>query len=97
MKSFIVFTMLLTSFQIQAAPAKYCKARKKTAQKIEQMRIVDLPFKAVQNEVVKALISDKCVRSRLDDEEILTLSEMLLSPEYTEDSANQIIGEFLAQ
>lgn len=97
MKILIASLVVLASIQATASPSNYCKASKKTTQKIESVRFVELPFQVVQNQIVSALISDKCVRARLSDEEILTLSEMLLSFEYNEDTAKQIIGEFLAQ
>ncbi|WP_374073244.1 hypothetical protein [Bdellovibrio bacteriovorus] len=97
MKMLITSLVVLASLQATAAPSKYCKASKKTTQKIESVRFVELPFQIVQNQIVSALISDKCIRARLSDEEVLTLSGMLLSYEYNEDTAKQIIGEFLAQ
>ncbi|MFS4460219.1 hypothetical protein [Bdellovibrio sp. HCB2-146] len=95
-KLILSLTLVLASVQVSAA-SKYCNASKKTTAKIDQLRIVELPFQIVQSEVVKALLVDKCVSKRLSTEEVATLAEMLLNYEYSEDTAAQIIGEFLAQ
>ncbi|WII70844.1 hypothetical protein QJS83_10265 [Bdellovibrio sp. 22V] len=95
MVTMAAMALLLSGFE--ASAASYCKASKKTTRQIEQLRIVELPYQIVESKVVKALITDRCVRKRLSDEEILTLKDMLLSYDYSEDTAAQIIGEFLAQ
>ena len=90
----IIFILASTS---AFAANKDCTASKKTVAQIEQLRIIDLPYKVIEVKTVEALLTDKCVKSRLSNEEIYNLSQLLLSHEYSQDSADQIINEFLAQ
>ncbi len=95
MKFLIALICMIVTFQ--ASASTYCRAKATTVKKIEQLRMVDLPYKVVQAQVFQSLGSDKCVKSRLSSDEIKVLTQMLLNPENTQDSAGQIIGEFLAQ
>lgn len=90
----VIFVLASTS---AFAANKYCTVSKKTVSQIEQLRIIDLPYKTIEVKTVEALVTDKCVKSRLSNEEIYTLSQILLSHEHSQDPADQIINEFLAQ
>lgn len=96
MKQLVTFLILLSSFSVFAETSEYCDASKKTVGTVEKMRFVELPYTIVQQEIIKILIADKCIKSRLSHEEISHLSELLLSYEYNTENASSIIGEFLA-
>lgn len=96
-KLFLVLTALSLPLAAQAAPSRYCNATQRTTTRIDQVRIVDLPYPMVQREIINALVTDRCVRSRLSNPEIYTLTQMLLDYNNSQDTAGQIIGEFMAQ
>ena len=93
----ISFFVLNTAFTSAFAANNYCTASKKTVSQIEQLRIIELPYKIIEVQTVEALMADNCVKSRLSNEDIYTLSQMLLSFETLQFSADRIISEFLAQ
>lgn len=93
----ILIAALFSLVALNAAAEDYCDASEETVSQVQDLRFVELPYQVVEAEIIKLLISDECVKSRLEAEEIRTLTQMLLSFEYNQDTAGQIIGEFLAQ
>ncbi len=78
------------------AAGQYCAAGEATLQLIEQLRVLDKPYQVLYVHTKIVLRKDSCVRSKLADEEIEALTDLLLSDDYAQDTAEQIIGEFIA-
>ena len=96
MKSFILVVMTLFSLQ-SVAEDRLCRVSNKTLNVVEKLRNFDLPFEAVQNEMIQVLTSDKCLNASLTEEEINLLSLKLLPYEDREDSASKTVNQFLGR
>lgn len=96
MKVWIVSVLICFLSSVSVADGEYCAADEMAAQMIDQLRALSRHQAFRQAQVKEILQADACVRSKLMDEEIDALVELLFSDDYAQDTAEQIIGEFIA-
>lgn len=95
MKTSFLIVIALASLSTFTSAAEFCKASKKTVTKISELRKVELPYKVVETQIVQALVADKCVRSKLQNEEIYSLTQLLLDFSNKDEASSAIIVEFI--
>jgi len=95
-KIFLVSLVLGFGASFAMAANQYCQAGEATLQVIEQLRVLEKPYQVLYIHTRMVLRNDSCVRSKLVDQEIEALADLLLSDDYAQDTAEQIIGEFIA-
>lgn len=96
MKVVLVSVFLCLMSSVSLAAGQYCKADEMAVQMIDQLRALSRHQQVRQAQVKEILQDDACVRSKLVDEEIDALVDLLFSEDYAQDTAEQIIGEFIA-